>query len=1022
MLRATRSLGGVTKRSFCVGRGRDRAKELREVGSRVGEFKVIGNKEFADLDLKLTALKHERLGTSYYHFDSEDTDNAFAFMFRTLPDDHTGKPHILEHTVLCGSERFPVRDPFMRMAKRSLNTFMNAMTGYDMTLYPFSTHNKRDFYNLLSVYADSVFAPKIDPLDFLQEGVRRELKGRKLELKGVVFNEMKGALEAQDDFVSYQTVHKLMQGSQYSFCFGGDPLHIPNLTHPELRRFYQKHYHPSNAVFMSYGDLDFSEHISFLEENYLKRFEPGTATEIPTLPEAIEQKGGLERVDSPAEAMETRRGSSSQLVLSYCLGEVPAFDIFGLKIIESMLLSFPSSPIYKKFISSERVNGYCAGSGLDATNLLYPVFTLGFRDVGNRRSSAEKLLKELQNEIRKVAEKGFSKELLDNTLHLIELSYKKGSRHFGVNLFGSLATSLNYSRLDLVDILLNVSSSIDKFRELAKQGYIQQLLKKYLVDNQRNVALHFVPDQKFVSTRERSLRKLLHSEESTLTAQKRSELKAQAKELRDRQEAELNVDCLPKLRLSDVPEDFPRPVVRSLEVAGVPYFFVDAPTKGVSYITLKLDISGFPEELNEYLNFLVEIFDDLGVKGVPYDKWDLKMLRVSSGIKMTHRAYGSPESTEKSRNILTFRINSLDRNIEEMSKLFSRNLAQIDFSDSKRLSSLLKMLGSDASSAIVSEALSFASSLAQEGVCLPPKILRSFKNAQFAASFAEKLNASEDPKPLIEEAAAKIAEAWKLCLKKDRLSVMVHSREANFDRLKNCVEKLITELSALPSFLEKEGLNQPLSLEIPIPKKEFFPIPSQINSVSESFPSPCYDDDEFPVLQIASRLLSVGPLLRIVRERQGAYGAGCSVSMNGCLTLSAFRSPQLLEVFQGFEEAVREIADSKFTDEDLEGAKLSFFSDVDKLPLPQEQGINHFIYEISSDRRAKLRKLARNATRDQIISVVKKYLLDPIERKTSSKVVFGNKETDVEELKKLGWTISSFSNNQPSENSNKSSN
>lgn len=212
------------------------------------------------------------------HLDSADLENAFAVLFRTPPDDHTGKPHILEHLATCGSQKFPVRDPFFSMMKRSLNTYMNAWTGMDFTMYPFSTQNPQDFHNLMSVYADFSFFPSLTELDFKQEGWRLEFDEWEnpksdLKFKGVVYNEMKGAMSNPSEKFIYTLNEALFKKSQYKFNSGGDPEHIPTLSYDAVREFHKKYYNASNATFLTYGDLDFTQHIAYLEENVLSKFE-----------------------------------------------------------------------------------------------------------------------------------------------------------------------------------------------------------------------------------------------------------------------------------------------------------------------------------------------------------------------------------------------------------------------------------------------------------------------------------------------------------------------------------------------------------------------------------------------------------------------------------------------------------------------------------------------------------------------------------------------------------------------------
>lgn len=248
-----------------------------KVGDVVHGFKLQSVERIEFFDINAYKLEHEATGARYLHLDCSDMDNVFAVLFRTPPDDHTGKPHILEHLATCGTSKYPVRDPFFNMIKRSLNTYMNAWTGSDFTMYPFSTQNVKDFRNLLSVYLEMAFFPRLDPLDFRQEGHRLEFKEwndatTDLEYKGVVYNEMKGAMSNPEDAFVHKINEHLFQNSQYKFNSGGDPKFIPDLEYQDLKNFHSKYYHPSNCTFLSYGDLDFSKHCEFIGREVLNKF------------------------------------------------------------------------------------------------------------------------------------------------------------------------------------------------------------------------------------------------------------------------------------------------------------------------------------------------------------------------------------------------------------------------------------------------------------------------------------------------------------------------------------------------------------------------------------------------------------------------------------------------------------------------------------------------------------------------------------------------------------------------------
>ncbi|ETO19663.1 peptidase M16 family protein, partial [Reticulomyxa filosa] len=311
--------------------------------------------------------RHEKLGTRYIHLDTSDTNNAFAIALRTIPQDSTGVAHILEHTTLCGSKRYPVKDPFFHMLKRSLNTFMNAMTSADWTCYPFSTQNEQDYDNLLNVYVDSVFFPELKELDFRQEGHRLELITKRmkedidndnkilLERKGVVYNEMKGKMSDPSDLFAMHTDKNVFSDTIYQHNFGGDPEVIPQLTHKQLKEFHAKYYHPSNAVFYSYGDLQ--PCLRQLHELVLSKFSPlDSLRDIDdsiTLQPYYESPVKHIACEGPPDAFLGEPDRQTRMCMTWLCNRVDDVeDTIGLMVLSQLLLNGPNAPFYQQMIAT----------------------------------------------------------------------------------------------------------------------------------------------------------------------------------------------------------------------------------------------------------------------------------------------------------------------------------------------------------------------------------------------------------------------------------------------------------------------------------------------------------------------------------------------------------------------------------------------------------------------------------------------------------------------------------------------
>jgi Zn-dependent M16 (insulinase) family peptidase len=321
-------------------------------------------------------LEHLKTGARHVHVSRMDAENTFSVAFKTVPQDSSGVAHILEHTVLCGSHRFPVRDPFFSMLKRSLSTFMNAFTASDWTMYPFSTQNHKDFFNLMDVYLDAAFFPKLDELSFKQEGHRLEIEGDfkagdpnrfHLVYKGVVYNEMKGAMSSPDQVMIRSVQKQLYPSTTYHFNSGGDPAEIPSLTYSQLKKFHRRHYHPSNAFFYTYGNFPLDDTLAFIHETVLRKFRRTTPhTEVPRQRRWRKPREG--KFPYPLEASEDP-SQKCQVCVAWLTADIKnSFDLLTLSLLEQILLGNSAAPLRKALIDSGLGSALCDGSGFDADN------------------------------------------------------------------------------------------------------------------------------------------------------------------------------------------------------------------------------------------------------------------------------------------------------------------------------------------------------------------------------------------------------------------------------------------------------------------------------------------------------------------------------------------------------------------------------------------------------------------------------------------------------------------------------
>jgi Zn-dependent M16 (insulinase) family peptidase len=414
------------------------------IGDRMGGYTIHRIAELKEIRSVFYELEHAATGARHVHIRNRDSENAFAVAFKTVPQDSTGVAHILEHTVLCGSQKYPVRDPFFAMLKRSLSTFMNAFTASDWTAYPFSTQNRKDFYNLLDVYLDAAFFPKLQELSFKQEGHRLEVEDDTpdafhLAYKGVVYNEMKGAMSSPDQVMVRSILNALYPDTTYSHNSGGDPAVIPSLTYEQLKAFHQRHYHPSNGFFYTYGDLPLQDHLSVIEETVLSKFDRiDPKTEVPSQPRWNAPREASYRYPLDPAEDPTRK---CQACVAWLTADIrDGFNVLSLALLEQILLGNAASPLRKALIDSGLGAALCDGSGFDADSK-DTLFVCGLK--ATSESAAAPIESIVFDVLTRLVDEGIDRKLIDSAVHQLEFYRKEITNTpypYGLNLFFTFAS------------------------------------------------------------------------------------------------------------------------------------------------------------------------------------------------------------------------------------------------------------------------------------------------------------------------------------------------------------------------------------------------------------------------------------------------------------------------------------------------------------------------------------------------------------------------------------------------------
>lgn len=603
----------------------------------LGGFKLLSKKWIEDLKCNAYEYKHEKSGARLIYLETNSDDKMFSVTFRTPTKDSTGVNHIIEHSVLQGSKNYPVKDPFIQMSKQSLNTFLNAMTANDSTMYPVSSKNDKDFQNLMNIYLDAVFYPNMvkDKRIFQEEGWRYELNSPEGELKynGIVYNEMKGNYSSPQRMLNRVVAQSLFPDTSYKYESGGLPEDIPNLTYENFVKTYNEYYTPSNSYFYLSGKLDIQKTLKFIGEKYLNSFDK---KEVNTGIES--QKPFSERKTKVAEysvSKEAEIKNKTYLSCNYVVDNVKNKDVVtGFMLLQTLLAGTPSSPLSKAL----KDNGF--GESVKASfdiQYMQPVFTITAENVNEEQK--DKFQKVIDETLEKIAKNGFDKELINSVLNTYELSNRSVKGDFAIAYNNLIMRSWLYDGDPT--LYLSISSDITKLKEKVNQGYLQTLVQKYLVDNKHSSIVVLKPSKGLEEKKEAELKNKLEKYKSSLSKDKVNEIIKESKELKKWQETPNSKEAiatLPTLTREDINKQAKGYKTIEKEENGVKVLYHPIFTNGIMYSGLYFDTSKVPQEKLGYLHLLSETLGNIDTKN--YNKENLYQLVMSNsgGISFSNIA------------------------------------------------------------------------------------------------------------------------------------------------------------------------------------------------------------------------------------------------------------------------------------------------------------------------------------------------------------------------------------------------
>lgn len=923
-------------------------------------FTVNKSTLLEELGCVLHELTHMPTGAMVMHLANEDPENLFCLSFKTLPKSSNGAPHILEHTVLCGSKKFPVKDPFFAMSRRSLNTFMNALTGADFTCYPASSQVEQDFYNLLEVYLDAVFHPELKEMSFLQEGCRLAFTNTTdstspLQYKGVVYNEMKGSLTSRDARLIQKMMEGLFPDLPYAYNSGGDPKEIPHLSYAELLDFHKTYYHPSHCLFFFYGNLKLEKHLAFIEEHALK----GVSKASP-LPPMKQQHRFSEPLNLhgkfPVSSSEEEKAAIAFGWLTVPLKEQK--ELLALSVLDSILMDTDGSLLKLPLLKSK----LCvqAGAFIDGEMSEVPYIIIC---KGCKKEEADELQNTLFLTLKEIALNGIPYHLIEAAIHQLEFSRLEivgDHAPYGLTLFMRSGLAKQH-HCPAENALLIHSLFEELLIQVKDPEYLPALIRKHYLNNPHFVRLVMEPDSHLLQEENEEekerlarIKDALSSSQTEAIIHKNRQLEAYQQET-DHQ----SLDCLPQITVTDIPKltrDFPlhREMANHLEI-----FHHDCFTNHILYADLVFNLPELAEEELPFLQLLATLLPELGAGDRDYVA-NLEFIHSHTGGLSTSVAlYAQASNPKEMRPCFTLRGKALGRKVKHLFTLFKDSITFLHLSDEKRVKELLFQLHLSLQNRINRSALRYAIQLALSGFSVPSQITERWSGLKYYQAVRLLINRLDTD---LESIITTLISLQRRLFTTPHPHLVLSCDQECFSTLKK--EKFYG-LGDLPTH----------AVTLWKPDVPLTPTPSQGRVISspvaftcQAYPTVSYLHPHAPGLALATFVMDHTILHPKVREQGGAYGVGAHYApMLGQFYLHAFRDPHIAQTVTTFQEAIDSVAKGAVAHSEIDKAKLTITQGLDAPISPGSRAIAAYSWE----REGKSQEM-RQHYRDRILSLTPK--------------------------------------------------
>ena len=872
-------------------------------------------------------MKHEKSGALLIYIDSPDSNKVFNIAFRTTPHNSTGVAHIMEHSVLCGSRKFPLKEPFVELVKGSLNTFLNAMTYPDKTMYPVASKNDKDFHNLMDVYLDAVFYPRVreDAEIVMQEGWHYELENADDELtyKGVVFNEMKGVYSSPDSVLERQMMRELFPDTTYGVDSGGDPDYITDLTYEEFQEFYRVHYHPSNSYIFLYGDMNIEEQLAFLNDEYLSHFDAiDVHTEVALQAPFTEGKVVSYPYSVGSEEPTDNRTLHS---FAYVLPDVTPEHSLAFEVLTHALLTSPAAPL-KQALVKAGIGSDISGYYLDS--IRQPMWTV--QATGSNLDKQADLQRIVESTLQELCDKGLDKELLEASLNSIEFALREsdfGGRPIGLAYIIRMMDNWLYDNDPLE--LLHYEEALTNIRKGLAGTYFEDLIRHSILNNNHKVLVSIYPERGLQERKDAEVKEHLANVKANMTSEEIEAIVEQTKRLKIRQETPDSDEALasiPLLELSDLNPNIEAVERRESKIGNTTVHFVPTFTKGINYVGLYFKLNCLTEEELFYADILSDILGRIDTSERGYEALAKDINMNLGGLSSDITAISKDGKRDEFTPLMIVRAKALHSKLPDLCRLINEVVKKADYSDDQRLTELVQ----ESKAIWDNEAFRRGNSIVSQRVMAQVSAVGKFRDNGNLGYYQKISELASNPAalPLLPE---KLAEVARKIFRANNVDIMFVGEEGELEAFENLMKPFVetwdaTELSDDALQITRLSGNDGI---VTAGKVQY--VAQGGNFIDHGF-------KHVGPMSVLETILRYEYLWIRIRVQGGAYGAFANFYDDGNMIFCSYRDPNLLETLNVYKELPQYLRDFTLTDREMRKYIIGTMSSLDLPMTPALRG------------------------------------------------------------------------------------